>query len=425
MPQVPENVAVDSSAADLPSVPTKEKVTLDDFTLLKVIGKGSYGQVMLVRSKYDGNVYAMKMLRKENIVKRNQVEHTKTERSVLEYISHPFIVQLVYAFQTAKKLYFVLEYCPGGELFFHLSRAGRFTEVRARFYSAEILLALEHLHSLNIVYRDLKPENVLLDAEGHVRLTDFGLSKEGIEDNFSARSLCGTPEYLAPEILNQVGHGKAVDWWSLGALIYEMLTGLPPFYTRDREKLFENIRHGELKYPPFVSPVAKSLLQGLFHRDPAKRLGGGPRDAEEIKCHPFFASLDWHAAAQRRLQPPFKPSISSNTDTQYFDKEFVNLPVINSEVPENPLSTAMASSQGGGASGKTGDPQTAVVGSRGNQPPVLPPSGGGVEFEGFTYDPRTESELLTGGGPGGEGPGGGLSSGGRGQKGGVLEGGVF
>eukprot|EP00916_Digyalum_oweni_P019226 GHVL01032014.1.p1 GENE.GHVL01032014.1~~GHVL01032014.1.p1 ORF type:complete len:366 (-),score=56.98 GHVL01032014.1:128-1225(-) len=319
---------------------SSKKVTLDDFVLLKVIGKGSYGKVMLVRYRTDGSVYAMKMLRKENIVKRNQVEHIKTERSVMEQLSHPFIVELKYAFQTKKKLYFVMEYCPGGELFFHLSRACRFPEQRARFYSAEILLALEHLHKLDIVYRDLKPENVLLDAEGHIKLTDFGLSKEGIQDNFSARSLCGTPEYLAPEILNRTGHGRAVDWWSLGAIIYEMLTGLPPFYTKDRDKLYENIRTGELKYPAFISAAANSLLEGLFQRNPNKRLGGGPDDALEIKRHPFYAShVDWAALKARKIAPPFKPNLGSGVDVQYFDQEFVSLPVVNSEVPENVLAS--------------------------------------------------------------------------------------
>merc|ERR1712232_1235222 len=202
----------------------------------------------------------------------NQVEHTKSERKVLEVASHPFIVTLHYAFQTPKKLYMVLEYCPGGELFFHLSRAGRFSEARCKFYSSEILLAVEYLHRLNIIYRDLKPENILLDAQGHVKLTDFGLSKEGIQDNFSAKSMCGTPEYLAPEILDKRGHGRAVDWYSTGALMYEMLTGLPPFYTRNRDKLFEAIRKGELNYPPYVAPVAKGVLQSLLLRDPSKRL---------------------------------------------------------------------------------------------------------------------------------------------------------
>merc|ERR1719217_1163827 len=284
--------------------------TLDDFTLMKVIGKGTYGKVMLVRHRTEGNIYAMKMLRKENVVKRNQVEHTKAERNVLETCHHPFIVSLRYAFQTPKKLYFVLEYCPGGELFFHLSRAGRFSEGRCRFYASELLLAIGYLHALNIIYRDLKPENVLLDAEGHVKLTDFGLSKEGIKDNYSAKSMCGTPEYLAPEILDKTGHGKAVDWYSLGALMYEMLTGLPPFYTRDREKLFERIRRGELAYPSYITPVTKSLLQSLLESDPSKRIGGGTGDGEEVKAHPFFSGIDWLAILQRRVSPPFRPVVN-------------------------------------------------------------------------------------------------------------------
>jgi protein-serine/threonine kinase len=304
---------------------------------MKVVGKGSYGKVMLVKHKNENNVYAMKMLRKENVIKRNQVEHTKTERNVLEAVSHPFIVTLHYAFQTPKKLYFVLEYCPGGELFFHLSRAGRFSEGRCRFYAAEILLAIEYLHRLNIIYRDLKPENILLDADGHVKLTDFGLSKEGIQDNFSARSMCGTPEYLAPEILNKHGHGKAVDWYSLGALMYEMLTGLPPYYTRDRDKLFERIRRGDLSYPSYITAGTKSLLQNLLTTDQTHRLGAGERDGEEVKMHHFFSGIDWIAIQQRRVTPPFKPNVSPNGDVKYFEKEFVDLPVVNSEINEERL----------------------------------------------------------------------------------------
>jgi len=323
------------AGAASPSKEANRVPSLDDFTLMKVIGKGSYGKVMLVRHKNEKDtVYAMKMLRKENVIKRNQVEHTKTERNVLEAVSHPFIVTLHYAFQTPKKLYFVLEYCPGGELFFHLSRAGRFSEGRGRFYASEIMLAIEYLHRLNIIYRDLKPENILLDAEGHVKLTDFGLSKEGIQDNYSAKSMCGTPEYLAPEILDKKGHGKAVDWYSLGALMYEMLTGLPPFYTRDRDKLFERIRRGDLTYPSYVSKVAQELLKALLTGDPTQRLGGGVGDGEEVKAHPFFLGIDWVATTQRRVTPPFRPNISQEGDVKYFDKEFVDLPVVNSELQE-------------------------------------------------------------------------------------------
>jgi len=306
---------------------------LDDFQLLKVIGKGSYGKVMLVRHS-DGTSYAMKMLRKEHIVKRNQVEHTKTERNVLEAVSHPFIVNLHYAFQTPTKLYFVLEFCAGGELFFHLSRAGRFPEGRCRFYAAEIILAIGYLHELNIIYRDLKPENILLDADGHVKLTDFGLSKEGINDNYSAQSMCGTPEYLAPEILDRRGHGKAVDWYSTGALVYEMLTGLPPFYTRDRAKLFDRIRSGELNYPPYISPTAKDLLRRLLARDPCQRLGAGPSDVEELRVHSWFAGVYWRAMYDKRILPPFKPNLTSAGTAKYVDKEFLEMPVINSEAPE-------------------------------------------------------------------------------------------
>jgi len=308
---------------------------LDDFVLVKVLGKGSYGKVMLVHHKdKKDELFAMKMLRKENVVKRNQVEHTKAERNVLEAVSHPFIVSLKYAFQTPKKLYFVLDYCAGGELFFHLSRAGRFTEARACFYTCELLLAIQYLHGLNIIYRDLKPENVLLSNTGHVKLTDFGLSKEGIEDNFSAKTMCGTPEYLAPEILDKKGHGKAVDWYSLGALVFEMLSGLPPFYTKDRTKLFERIRTAELQYPSHMSRGAVDLCRSLLKKDPAQRLGSGPDDGQEVRAHGYFGHVDWVAYMQCAMPPPFTPDLKSGGDIKYFEKEFVNQPVVNSEVGE-------------------------------------------------------------------------------------------
>eukprot|EP00968_Pinguiococcus_pyrenoidosus_P023831 scaffold4058_cov257-Pinguiococcus_pyrenoidosus.AAC.11 len=305
-------------------------VGLDSFKLLKVIGKGSFGKVFLVREKQGQQIYAMKVLRKANIIRRNQVEHTKTERSVLGYIRHPFIVGLNMAFQTRDKLFFVLDYCAGGELFFHLGKLGRFQEPRAKFYAAEIACALEHIHSLNIIYRDLKPENVLLNAMGHVQLTDFGLSKEGIDSNVrGATSFCGTPEYLAPEILNRQGHGRAVDWWSLGALLYEMLTGLPPFYCRDREQLFEKIRRAELKFPRYLSGRAKHLLEGLLTRNPHKRLGSGPSDANEIKEHPMFADLDFGALLQLKISPPWQPQVVGSLDTSLFDREFTSMPIFS------------------------------------------------------------------------------------------------
>jgi serine/threonine protein kinase len=273
-------------------------------------------------------MFALKVLTKDYIIKKNQVKHTRTERNVLGYVKHPFIVGMNMAFQSSSKLYFVLDYCAGGELFFHLNKVGRFPEPRAKFYAAEIVLAITYIHSLGIIYRDLKPENVLLDAKGHVRLTDFGLSKEGINSSSSgANSFCGTPEYLAPEILNRLGHGRAVDWWSLGALLYEMLSGLPPFYSKDREKLFENIRKGDLHYPSTISRVAKNLLQGLLNRDPTKRLGSGHRNAQEIQFHWFFCDIDWEMLKRGDISPPWVPDIDNRNDTRQFDNNFTSMPL--------------------------------------------------------------------------------------------------
>ena len=244
------------------AAPTEDKspkrtISLEAFHIIKVVGKGSFGKVFLVRHKATRQLYAMKVLKKDHIIKKNQVEHTKTERSVLSYIHHPYIVGLNMAFQTTDRLFFILDYCAGGELFFHLGKVGRFPEDRAKLYAAEITLALEYIHKKGIIYRDLKPENVLLDNDGNVRLTDFGLSKEGVVDHSSgANSFCGTPEYIAPEVLLRQGHGRAVDWWSLGALLFEMICGLPPFYSKNRETMFQKIMTAELNFPSFMSDVS-------------------------------------------------------------------------------------------------------------------------------------------------------------------------
>mmetsp|Transcript_17084 Transcript_17084/g.47880 ORF Transcript_17084/g.47880 Transcript_17084/m.47880 type:complete len:393 (+) Transcript_17084:135-1313(+) len=309
------------------------KATLEDFTLIKTVGRGSFGKVVQVRHKTDGGIYAMKILKKEMVLKRKQYEHTLSERRILEGIAHPFIVSLRYAFQTDHKLYMVFDFFNGGELYHYLSEGGRFTEDRARFYAAEICCALDYLHRRGIVYRDLKPENIILDAEGHIKVTDFGLSKEGVEGD-TIKSICGTPEYLAPEILDKKGHGRAVDWYSIGALTYEMLTGLRPFYTRDREKLFQRIRNGDLQYPSYLSPVSKSFLRELLDRDPERRLGGGLSDGEEVKAHPFFKNTNWQKVDLRGYEPPFRPNVRSALDVKYFEKEFIGQPVVNSEVGE-------------------------------------------------------------------------------------------
>jgi len=248
---------------------SKKPIKLDEFNIEKVIGKGAFGKVFLVTKRDTNQVYAMKALRKDMIEKRNQRLHTETERQILGDVDSPFIVQLRYAFQTHKKLYMVMDFINGGELFFHLRKKQRFSEDRTRFYAAEILLALDYLHSIGVIYRDLKPENVLLDSEGHIKLTDFGLSKQffGPERNQKAFSFCGTPEYLAPEILKGTGHDKAVDYWSLGALIYEMLTGAPPWYSRNRDEMFRNMLSKPFDVKPYFSAAATDLLRILLQID--------------------------------------------------------------------------------------------------------------------------------------------------------------
>lgn len=253
-----------------------------------------------------GALFAMKILRKSHLVRRRQIERTRTERKVLSVVNHPFIMRLHYAFQTPEKLYLVLDYCPGGELFFHLSRFRRFPERVARFYAAELLLALGHLHKRGIIYRDLKPENVLLDAEGHVKLGDFGLAKAGIRHAYEgASSMCGTPEYMAPEVLAQQGHGFCVDYWGLGMLTYEMMTGLPPWYTTDRAKLFRRLRSAPLDIPSYFSSASASFTSALLERNPRRRLGvTGIRPAME---HEFFKSISWRALYGRRVEAPIRP----------------------------------------------------------------------------------------------------------------------
>lgn len=304
----------------------KEKVTKDDFELLNVIGKGSFGKVMQVRKKDTGKIYAMKVLRKEAIVQRKQVVHTKAEKSILQKIQHPFIVTLNYAFQTEDKLYMVLDYVNGGELFYHLKKEGKFPEPRVRLYAAEITSALSHLHSFDIVYRDLKPENILLDSEGHICITDFGLSKE-IPKEGSTHTFCGTPEYLAPEVLRGQGHSTPVDWWSLGTLIYEMLTGLPPFYSKNINIMYQKILNGELRFPNYISPEAKSLLEGLLNRDVNARLGD-----KDIKGHPFFSPIDWVMLDKKQIDPQFKPRVKGDADISQIDPVFTQETAIDSVV---------------------------------------------------------------------------------------------
>ncbi|ELK30306.1 RAC-beta serine/threonine-protein kinase [Myotis davidii] len=315
----------DSSAAEEMEVAVSKaraKVTMNDFDYLKLLGKGTFGKVILVREKATGRYYAMKILRKEVIIAKDEVAHTVTESRVLQNTRHPFLTALKYAFQTHDRLCFVMEYANGGELFFHLSRERVFTEERARFYGAEIVSALEYLHSRDVVYRDIKLENLMLDKDGHIKITDFGLCKEGISDGATMKTFCGTPEYLAPEVLEDNDYGRAVDWWGLGVVMYEMMCGRLPFYNQDHERLFELILMEEIRFPRTLSPEAKSLLAGLLKKDPKQRLGGGPSDAKEVMEHRFFLSINWQDVVQKKLPPPFKPQVTSEVDTRYFDDEF-------------------------------------------------------------------------------------------------------
>jgi len=304
-----------------------KKIGLEEFELLKVIGKGSFGKVILVRKKEGenkGRVFAMKVLNKRTIVERNEVEHTKSEKSILMKLEFPFLVKLHYAFQTSDKLYFIMDYINGGELFFHLQKEKRFPEDRVRFYAAEIVAGLEYLHSAGVIYRDLKPENLLLTHEGHIVMTDFGLSKEGLHDRDDRTgTFCGTPEYLAPEVLEGKGYGKAVDWWSFGTLMYEMLTGLPPFYCEDVQQMYTKIMTAELEVPDTVSAEAADLLSRLLDRNPDTRL----QDPPEIKRHPFFAPLDFEKLILKQIKPPFIPEVHGEDDTSNIDSTFTDEPV--------------------------------------------------------------------------------------------------
>ena len=300
----------------------------EDFQILKLIGKGTFGQVYQVRKKDTKRIYAMKVLQKKVIVQKKEVAHTVGERNILvrtAMADSPFIVGLKFSFQTPTDLYLVTDYMSGGELFWHLQKEGRFDEKRAKFYIAELILALQHLHMHDIVYRDLKPENILLDANGHIALCDFGLSKANLTKNATTNTFCGTTEYLAPEVLlDEAGYTKMVDFWSLGVLVFEMCCGWSPFYAEDTQQMYKNIAFGKVRFPrDTLTTEGRNFVKGLLNRNPKHRLGATD-DAEELKRHPFFADIDWEALTKKLITPPFKPKLKSETDTSNFDPEFTN-----------------------------------------------------------------------------------------------------
>ena len=315
------------------------KMTAADFTPLTCLGKGSFGTVHLVKQNATGRLFAQKMFRKASItVQKTLIEQTKTERVILESINrHPFVVKLYYAFQDQEKLYLILEYAQGGELFTHLATERMFSEDTASFYMAEMVLALEHLHhTVGVVYRDLKPENCLLDSEGHLLLTDFGLSKVAVEGADTCNSILGTFEYMAPEVVLGQTYDKAVDWWSFGALLFDLLTGSPPFQAPNHTKLCDKIIKSKLVMPYFLSPDAKDLLTRLLRKEPRKRLGANmPKDMTTIKKHRFFRKIDWNKLEKRELEPPIRPLVTDPELAENFATEFTGLALspVAGEIP--------------------------------------------------------------------------------------------
>ena len=320
------NTSIKLNVEDIDFQNTIFKLSYSDFEPLKLLGRGSFGEVILVRLKANKKLYAMKILDKESLKKRKQQIHTKTERDLMVKINCPFIVDIKSAFQDDAKLYLVSEFLQGGDLFFHLheKKKNAFSEEKAKFYIIELVVALDFLHKNNMIYRDLKPENILLDSQGHVKLTDFGLSKIFENENDKAYTVCGTPQYLAPEILLRKGYGKEVDWWSLGCILYEMIHGRLPFKFKKGEKISINIYKQNLIFDNKISEEAKDLIKNLLIFNPENRLGSGVDGGDKIKNHKFFYGINWNDVWGKKLKPPFVPELKSEQDLKYFDSSFTD-----------------------------------------------------------------------------------------------------
>ena len=313
---------------------TVKNVGVDDFKIVKVIGRGSYGKVCLVEFKQTKELFAMKSLKKNVLLDEDQVECTLLEKNILQSLDYPFLVGMVFCFQTEERVYFVLPFIQGGELFQHLRKYKYFPEKNVKFYASIIGLSLEYLHKKGIVYRDIKPENILLEKDGYLKLIDFGMAKILKEDE-KTNSFCGTPEYLAPEIITGEGHNRMADWWSYGTLVYEMLFGIPPFFNENVEMMYELITNKELRFPKKfnVSDEAKDLLRKLLVKKQTERFGinGG---FEEIKKHPFFKGIDFKALEEKKIEAPFKPSLEDAFDVTNVDDEFTSEELVSSEITE-------------------------------------------------------------------------------------------
>ena len=314
----------------------KKKLSPEDFDILKLVGQGAFGKVFQVRKKDSGVIYAMKVMKKDRIIEKDQAEYTKAERDILTAVTHPFVVSMRYSFQTASKLYLILDFINGGHLFFLLYNQGTFGNELTKFYLCEICLAIGHLHGLNIMHRDLKPENILVDSDGHVKITDFGLAKR-IEEDKRNNSLAGSIDYMAPEILNAKGHCKTADWWSVGVLMYEMLAGTLPFKGKNKQLVQKAICSEKIKVPTFFLPDAVGLIKGFLAKDPTVRLGHGASGTEDVKGHKYFKGVDWKKIETKAIPPPFKPGVNGTTCTANFDKRWTDVDAVDS-VAATPVS---------------------------------------------------------------------------------------
>lgn len=290
--------------------------SLDELETMATVGTGTFGRVFLVKDKKSKAFFALKQMKISDVIRLKQEQHVHNEKEVLTEISHPFLIRLFWTHHDDRFLYMLMDYVPGGELFSYLRSRGRFSNATGLFYTSEIVCAIEYLHSKEIVYRDLKPENILLDSEGHIRLTDFGFAKKLSDRTWT---LCGTPEYLAPEVIQSKGHGRAVDWWALGILVFEMLAGHPPFFDDNPFGIYQKILSGKLEFPRHLDFYVKDLIKKFLVIDRARRLGNMKNGADDVKKHRWFKTVDWDAVPLRKLKPPIVPKVSHEGDTSNFD----------------------------------------------------------------------------------------------------------